>query len=378
MFAAAGVLGIAGISGPARAGSLFLSQLDGSQQVPPVPTPATGSAITYLSADQTMGHIKLWVRDLTSPVVAAHIHYGPGGQNGPTLYDLGPFTDSTEVDFGPIAPNILPSLLSGNTYVNVHTVNYLAGEIRGQLVPQASVSLTAYLNATQEVPPTGSSATGFADLTLWPDHSRLHIDLTVTNFIHTITDSHIHHAPPGQNGPVVFAIGPFTSRAIKDLAPTEAEAQDLLAGQDYVNVHSNVDPGGEIRGQIEVYSPASVPGPAVPAAPVTFTAWPNPMRESATLVWTVRGLYSAPGATKGGSAGAPSAAGSRSSVEIFDASGRRVRALAVPDEGLGEGSVVWDGRDVAARPVPGGVYYARLTIGGSAQVLRSIPVVVLR
>ena len=31
---------------------------------------------------------------------------------------------------------------------------------------------------------------------------------------------------------------------------TDAQAKDLLAGKDYVNVHTAKNPGGEIRGQI--------------------------------------------------------------------------------------------------------------------------------
>jgi hypothetical protein len=31
---------------------------------------------------------------------------------------------------------------------------------------------------------------------------------------------------------------------------TDAQAADLLAGKDYINIHTAANPGGEIRGQV--------------------------------------------------------------------------------------------------------------------------------
>lgn len=63
--------------------------------------------------------------------------------------------------------------------------------------------------------------------------------------------AHIHGpADPGQNaGPVV----PFADAASPITGSTKitaAQAADLAAGKYYVNVHTNANKGGEIRGQI--------------------------------------------------------------------------------------------------------------------------------
>lgn len=61
-------------------------------------------------------------------------------------------------------------------------------------------------------------------------------------------------------------------------------------------------------------------------------------------------------------------------LEIFDARGRRVRTL-WRGAAWGGSPVVWDGRDDGARPVPAGVYWARLA---GALISRSQKIVALR
>ena len=83
-------------------------------------------------------------------VVAAHIHCAPENANGPvgvTLFAGSPVTRSGVLSQGiilePDAANgcvwsdvadIISEMISGDTYVNVHTLLNLAGEIRGQIV----------------------------------------------------------------------------------------------------------------------------------------------------------------------------------------------------------------------------------------------------
>jgi hypothetical protein len=114
----------------------------------------------------------------------------------------------------------------------------------------AGTLFTADLSGSSETPPNGSAATGHANLYLSADEMNLHVKLTVTGFVNVITASHIHKAVPTVIGPVVFDIGAFTSTIEADWALSATDAADLKAGLFYVNVHSDLFPGGEIRGQI--------------------------------------------------------------------------------------------------------------------------------
>ncbi len=66
------------------------------------------------------------------------------------------------------------------------------------------------------------------------------------------TAGHFHGpAEPGKNAGVVV---PFTSVATSPIEGsatlTDAQAADLVAGKYYVNIHTDANKGGEIRGQV--------------------------------------------------------------------------------------------------------------------------------
>ena len=83
-------------------------------------------------------------RDLSSPLVAAHLHLGAAGTNGPVIVDLGSGIsgDSVWARIGPSDltaafdgdfQDFLVALVSGNVYLNLHTSEFPAGEVRGQV-----------------------------------------------------------------------------------------------------------------------------------------------------------------------------------------------------------------------------------------------------
>ena len=142
----------------------FVAHLDGGQEVPPVATHATGEAIFHLDSAGTTLSYKLIVANIEN-VVAAHIHLGVAGVNGPVVAFLfgpalpgGGRTDGILAQgtvtaanlVGPLAGMSLSVLVAamrdGSTYANVHTndgvppVNtgpgdFPGGEIRGQITP---------------------------------------------------------------------------------------------------------------------------------------------------------------------------------------------------------------------------------------------------
>lgn len=127
----------------------FIAVLNGEQEVPPVPTPATGfGAFTLSSAGDSLA-FTITVQDLNSAIVAAHFHHAQAGVNGPVVRNIA-FTGNhaagvwTSADAQPLTPFLVAELLAGRIYVNVHTTMHPAGEIRGQLGKEAAESCVAY------------------------------------------------------------------------------------------------------------------------------------------------------------------------------------------------------------------------------------------
>jgi len=146
----------------------------------------------------------------------------------------------------------------------------MAGQIQ-TAPPGASplLQFMATLSGSLEVPPRVTSGSGVALLGFDPTLTRLNVLLLVSR-LRRVTAGHIHLGRPGQNGPIVlFLFRPAmpvdivaptvltnasfpAANLIGPLAgmPLSALAQQMMAGNTYVNVHTVANPEGEIRGPI--------------------------------------------------------------------------------------------------------------------------------
>lgn len=136
-----------------------------------------------------------------------------------------------------------------------------------------AMTFTAHLTGDQEVPPRETLAQGQAIFKLSKDGTELSYKLIVAN-LDNIQMAHIHLAPAGANGGVVAWLYPSAPPMILIPGTTNGilaegvitadnlvgalaghELEDLIdqmvAGNAYVNVHTTLYPGGEIRGQIK-------------------------------------------------------------------------------------------------------------------------------
>jgi hypothetical protein len=240
------------------------ARLDGAQEVPPVVTPAKGTASLSLNHARTELTFDITVQGLSSPMTLAHFHRSPAGVNGPVVRTITPdFNGNTATgvwratDGEPLTPALVAELLAGNIYMNVHTANHGGGEIRGQVDVIAGLHAKASLTGAQENPPVPSTATGTGVFTL--TDAGLAFDVTVEGLTGPIVLAHFHNAATGVNGPVVRTItadfaggntatGIWTKNDAEPLTPTLIA--EILAGRIYVNVHTAMHGGGEIRGQV--------------------------------------------------------------------------------------------------------------------------------
>jgi hypothetical protein len=111
----------------------FCATLDGSQEVPPAATPATGTAALTFDTVTKMLSLTVTYAGLTAPETGAHIH-GPAnpGQNAGVIFVLTPGSPINAV-VGPLSAAQEGYLTGGQMYFNVHTSNFPGGEIRGQI-----------------------------------------------------------------------------------------------------------------------------------------------------------------------------------------------------------------------------------------------------
>jgi hypothetical protein len=241
----------------------FVFHLSGSQEVPPNPSTARGGCFMQLDeATRTLSMV--CTHNVTGPVLA-HIHEAPAGSNGPIVFDLGNPVSPIEASWT-MTPAEMATLLAGGYYINIHASGRPDGEIRGQLVPRTVDSFAFVANASQEVPPTGSTATGNCAADLSNDARSLFVQCS--HNVPNVLMSHLHSAPPGVDGPVVFDY-PNTSPFSGTTPLTPRLVADFAAGFLYVNIHAVDFEEGAIRGQLI----ASGPAPAEAATIPTLEWW---------------------------------------------------------------------------------------------------------
>lgn len=157
------------------------------------------------------------------------------------------------------------------------------------------IVFNAFLDGLSESPPNASPATGFTTVTIDPDAHTMRVEVMFQDLLAGNTAAHIHviNGPGDANtgdtlGPVATTTPTFTGfptgatsgtfdstfdmtlassyRAgwVTDSGGTTAAAEaalftGILDGRAYLNIHSSVFPGGEIRGFLRpVPEPASM------------------------------------------------------------------------------------------------------------------------
>ena len=124
---------LAGCAGMSSTKTVNVS-LSGAEQVPPVATAANGSGSIVVNEDHTVSG-SVTISGLAP--VAAHIHTGARGANGPVAIGLTKSSDTVWVVPAGAKFNDAQyaAFLKGDTYLNFHTPAHKGGEIRGQLQP---------------------------------------------------------------------------------------------------------------------------------------------------------------------------------------------------------------------------------------------------
>lgn len=159
------------------------------------------------------------------------------------------------------------------TYMVIYMIAAIAGvtsaSILTGLTPStvfANHEFAANLTGQEEVPPVDTQAIGEAIFVpIQPTNETIDFYVNTTG-IQAVTQAHIHSGSPGENGPIVVTL--FTLNPVQDnvsingsiaannlegpmQGTTVAELIDAIKNNTtYVNVHTEQNPDGEIRGQL--------------------------------------------------------------------------------------------------------------------------------
>lgn len=246
----------------------------------------------------TSGSVDFNVRYTFPPAqnfTGLHIHRGNAGANGPVVIDTGITAANSVIDeagSGVISRQVQISSANATAlqalrdlvenpsgfYVNLHTSQFPGGAIRGQLDATLMTVHMARMSPANEIPAiTGSNAFGTAAISVFRGFNgegratsgmvMFEVDYDLTQQ-YTLTGLHVHRGFANENGPVVVDTGITAANPVltaengRGVATYMVELPATAAGEElaggityvpagfYVNMHTTINPGGFIRGQL--------------------------------------------------------------------------------------------------------------------------------
>jgi uncharacterized protein (TIGR03437 family) len=308
-FLAASAAALLSLTGVAQAQTVesipFRAILRPENEVPAVNLNASGMATVWLhvmrDADgRVVSGSADFIVDYNFPgpvtVTGLHIHRGAAGTNGPVTIDStlmatqDPSGSAGVMRQGQIRPDNAAALATANDmltdpsgfYVNLHTTQFPGGAIRGQLMRARQRVFMSLMNPRNEVPAiTTLDASGTIAMTMLytqqPDgtltSASINFNLNYMGFPEgtRFTGFHIHRGSAAVNGPVLVDSGVqggdralpvgaggagnlnFTAEVNFGRGDAVNLIYDMLVNPQanaYVNLHTMVNPGGAIRGQL--------------------------------------------------------------------------------------------------------------------------------
>jgi hypothetical protein len=305
------------------ADQVFRAHLSGANEWPVVTSGGAGQVLGHVIGDtlRIIGSFSGLGSKVAEEIGGGfHLHTGVAGMNGGVIIPLNATltADSLSGTF-PLADNRYDltadsraALFNRGIYLNIHTDEHNPGEIRGQMLPECQAVFTAFLNGNQQIPSVTTTGRGMVKaemrgnlMTATGSFSALNSGLNTE----IAGGAHIHAGYPGQNGPVIFPLTTLPESPL-DLNGTfmpaantfpilDSTADSLMQRFFYVNIHSLLDPGGEIRGNLlaeaESYFLAPLSGASEPqgvATDATGFVAAEVVDTTVTLVGSLAGLES--------------------------------------------------------------------------------------
>ncbi len=281
-------LALAAVAAPAQAGQhppkspngvvahFFAATLTGANEIAPAGDPdGSGKAEVEVAGDLVTFALS-W-KNIPAPTMG-HIHTGAAGVNGPVSvpFFTTPMPDTTVAAGGvvQVTDAILASAIVADPagfYVNLHTTEFPAGAVRGQLAPSRpdkdplhllkGLPLQTLMDGAHEVATPGGPAVGDPDGQgigmIRASGKKVNYTFAWGGIGQPIM-GHIHVGAKGVAGPVVVPLfmSPIPEHifaitgTVRGLDKSLVRSIRYSPGSYYVNLHTAAYPGGALRNQL--------------------------------------------------------------------------------------------------------------------------------
>ncbi len=233
-----------------------VAEIDNQQEVP-VPV-GSGKGWGVFNIDKCANTLSYYIviNSISHAETAAHIHgMATHGFTAGVLHNLP--GGSPKVGVWNYPESLEEQIMDGLCYVNVHTAADPAGVMRGQIV-----ATVVGIDGPQEVPPVVSPGSGIALISMDRAINRLGYDIRFAGLTTAESNAHFHgFSGPGVGSGVVHGLA-LGARKLGVWNFPVGSRVPILSNLTYINIHSAMFPGGEIRGQVNFPQLCPTPGDA--------------------------------------------------------------------------------------------------------------------
>lgn len=238
---------------------LFSARLSGDNQVPAITVDGEGVATFTLNESMDSLSVNISAAGLTGGITGVHLHEGAVSENGVVVYNMTDWILGNRVvgviTGGDLTSEMIQKLLLGNYYVNVHTEENPSGELRGQVGLESDWHFSADISVDQTVPEAqGTTAWGVGSFNLSQNKEKLQIRIVIEDLSSPIVGVALYYGAPGAVGVLGEDLGSIIqgNTIVGEITPSAATIENLLAGNVYVNIHTDFNISGETRGHLEL------------------------------------------------------------------------------------------------------------------------------
>lgn len=247
----------------------FFASLSGSAEIPSANTNAAGAVVVELTTDDSLvvtGTFTELQGDFDATVAGgSHLHAGHAGTGG--MVDI---LINAEVDVDlkggaylakdnkfAVDATQIQTLLDRGYYVNIHTTTFAGGELRGQVLGDASAYFKTNLSGLHEQStPVITDAFGAVNVEITGDRAIVSGGFDALSSAYLF--SHLHSGNVTASGGVEVTLNATISNDTTGVYEvsnntyvlTESQLDAIYSQGLYTNVHSETEASGELRGQL--------------------------------------------------------------------------------------------------------------------------------
>lgn len=217
-----------------------------------------GTFVCVLDRNSSPKTMDCEVQTDVDDVAEIQLYSGARGENGPLLYTFdnqfqaGYHLRQTFdlVDFnGYTVDQQITDFLNGHWYMTIGSDDFQGSIIRGQIEHiDRSYARMAVQNTIPRASGTSASGISLGTFTFYDPARTFQVD-----FVHNViepTGVEIREGIPGTVGPLIYCFIDASSSVFHSVEYTIIEERELLADLQYIQILSENNPNGEIRGQL--------------------------------------------------------------------------------------------------------------------------------